>query len=336
MSRRPNIEFEGAARFFRNAVRGERGLGPLRDLPGTWRNAESNDPQKNQGNPFFGRGWNMIALPFEDGGKAPFRYRMLVNQYNEELVFDGLDGGVPNRGTNQALRKDTDQTIFAIDYQQSITQIAADDSPKSKVAGKPGLPIHHEPGFMLHIQDRTTTIQAGELNIARLASIPHGNSVLSMGVVVETKGPPSVPTFNGLPTGVGGAPGQNPYLDPYAAFSGTTPFLGIFDVTDPNKTLKDSLASFQIKRTTELRFDTKFATGNIVNIPFVERQADASEMQARFYIMDIKPVKLPNGKKVKEILAYTQLVFLDFFPRPDGVPGLIRWPHVSINVMYLA
>lgn len=330
----PNTTFEGEARFLRRAVRGEKRLGPLRELPGTWRNTESGAGESRR-NPFFGRGWNMIALPFEDGGNARFGYRMLVNRYNEELSFNDLDGEVPNRGTNQVLDLDTDQTIFAIDYQQSITQLNADDSPKSTVAGKPGLPIHHEPGFMLHIENRTTTIQAGELNIARLASIPHGNSVLAMGVVKETKGAPRVPTFNGLPTGVGGAPGQNPYLAPYDAFSGSTPFLGIFDVVDPNKTLTDSLSTFDIKKTTELIYDTKFATGNIVNIPFIERQADASEMRSIFYIMDIKPVDLPNGKKVKKILAYTQLVFLDFFPRPDGVPGLIRWPHVSINVMYL-
>jgi hypothetical protein len=27
------------------------------------------------------------------------------------------------------------------------------------------------------------------------------------------------------------------------------------------------------------------------------------------------------------------MVMLDFFPRRDGQDGLIRWPHVSINVM---
>jgi hypothetical protein len=33
------------------------------------------------------------------------------------------------------------------------------------------------------------------------------------------------------------------------------------------------------------------------------------------------------------ILQYLQIVLLDFFPRRDGLPGLIRWPHVSINTM---
>ena len=32
-------------------------------------------------------------------------------------------------------------------------------------------------------------------------------------------------------------------------------------------------------------------------------------------------------------LQYLQIVFLDFFPRRDGMPGVIGWPHVSINTM---
>ena len=33
------------------------------------------------------------------------------------------------------------------------------------------------------------------------------------------------------------------------------------------------------------------------------------------------------------LLAYSQFIFLDFFARRDGRPGLIRWPHISINIM---
>ena len=28
-----------------------------------------------------------------------------------------------------------------------------------------------------------------------------------------------------------------------------------------------------------------------------------------------------------------KVVLLDFFPRRDGMPGLIRWPHISVNTM---
>jgi hypothetical protein len=32
-------------------------------------------------------------------------------------------------------------------------------------------------------------------------------------------------------------------------------------------------------------------------------------------------------------LQYLQIVMLDFFPRRDGLPGRIGWPHVSINTL---
>ena len=57
-------------RRYEKAKTGAKELGPLRLLPGTW-----------QGK---GTGWNMIALPF-DG--ALFKYRILMNQYDETLNF---------------------------------------------------------------------------------------------------------------------------------------------------------------------------------------------------------------------------------------------------------
>ena len=32
-------------------------------------------------------------------------------------------------------------------------------------------------------------------------------------------------------------------------------------------------------------------------------------------------------------MQYVQVVMLDFFPRRDGLPGRISWPHVSINTL---
>lgn len=50
------------------AQRDDPGLGPLKLLPGKWKNLP-------------GRGWNMIALPFVAPKEAnfPFNYRLLVN-----------------------------------------------------------------------------------------------------------------------------------------------------------------------------------------------------------------------------------------------------------------
>ena len=74
-----------SGRYVGPAKPGDESLGPLKDLPGTWANLPD----------LPGRGWNMIALPFDSGR---FDYRLLLNQYNEKLVFKTVDKGVPNRG----------------------------------------------------------------------------------------------------------------------------------------------------------------------------------------------------------------------------------------------
>ena len=96
-------------------------LGVLQLLPGTW----SNMPD------MIGRGWNAIALPFASD-MSGIDYRLLVNQYNEVLKFTLVDKGVKNRGIQRGTPSfNTDQVLVALDYEQRIQQIAADDFPPS-------------------------------------------------------------------------------------------------------------------------------------------------------------------------------------------------------------
>ena len=76
---------------------------------------------------------------------------------------------------------------------------------------------------------------------------------------------------------------------------------------------------------------TKVETAGIVNIPFIVKQANAAEMISTFWIMELDAPG-PDGHP-QLVMQYLQIVLLDFFPRRDGMPGLIRWPHVSINTM---
>lgn len=305
-------------------------LGKLRRLPGTWVNAK-----KGKVTGFEGRGWNMIALPFEEPG-GNLDYRMLVNQYNEVIEFEQIDGPVPNRGIDRQANVNTDQALFALDYQQAIVQIAVSDHPETdeSTRGPEGGAIHHEPGFFLSIVDRRTD----DLDIARLATIPHGNSVLAMGRSRVFSGKPTVEEVNGLP--IGATQDLNsPYLVPYVAFSGPNAFKGKvpppfpgFDVVEPSSLLQLGIDGLDVKETTELKFDTKLQTGGIVNTPFVVKQADATEMTATFYIMELNDVDEATGES-KFALAYIQVVLLEFFERFDNQPGLIKWPHVSINTL---
>lgn len=307
---------QNRGRIIEYAKAGDKELGPLKHLPGVWKNLPN----------LPGRGWNMIALPFVPPPSNPPRpnYRLLLNQYNEELKFTLVDKGVPNRGIlrNPGGAVQTDQFIAALDYDQSIVQIAAADSPDSGKAGNPGLAIHREPGLWLHMLNETTD----ELNIARLGTIPHGDSVLALGSGKKSEGPPNIFDVNGLPIGVNQDLNSS-YLSPYKHFHDHL-FQGLFDPTIPNDLLKKANQGINIKKTTTLSVDTS-TSGGISNIPFIVKHANATSMKCTFWIQEV----LQDDGTTKLRLQYSQVVMLDFFPRQDGLPGLIEWPHVSINTL---
>ncbi|MFN2199704.1 MAG: heme-binding protein [Caldilineaceae bacterium] len=349
-----------ANRRIEPAVTGDPELGPLKLLPGTWANIRIDDRRADSDgpNPFFGngasplngRGWNMIALPFfRDAGGPP--YRLLMNQYNEVLQFDTVDDKVPNRGINFGDGENTDQAVAALDYTQQIRQIKADDDvtqhtlkddvdPEQGKALIDELPIHHEPGFFLHMKQQTVN----DFTIARLATIPHGNAANAIGKFVEIDEPPTIPDLSGLPEGASTfdvedavepdfpVEAERVYLGPYRHFI-ENKFLNLFGPKNGNELLQAGLGpeKSKIKKTTELHFDTDVAEGGIHNIPFIERQADAALMRSTFWIMELDEDG-PFGEP-RLLLAYSQFVFLDFFQRRDGRTGLIRWPHISINMM---
>jgi hypothetical protein len=305
------------------------------------------------------QGWNLIALPFPP---APDKFRLLMNQYGETLRFDVPDKGVPNRGlvpdtmgATADPSDETDQLIDAIAYEQIVIQKEVEDFPTSSVREKNGNPIHHEPGFFLQLlnhipighteEDGKKNGPDEELKIARLATIPHGNSVLAMGTVQFIAGAPNIPDENALPERINNIDvNTNTFLSPYRHFEdnhffGNVPptvpgFPGFFP-TDANAILKFANPGSRVKRTTVLHFDTKFRneqlTGTpISNIPFITREADTTEVHATFWIMEL--LKDDESAPAEFIMQYSQTVYLEFFDSDE--PGKrIRWPHVSINTL---
>ncbi|MCI5159263.1 MAG: hypothetical protein D3906_12690 [Candidatus Electrothrix sp. AUS1_2] len=108
------------------------------------------------------------------------------------------------------------------------------------------------------------------------------------------------------------------------------PFHG-FDPVEPWKLLEEANKGVEIVRTTVLDVDSAVETGGIVNIPFIVKQANAASMRSFFWIQELAETDAKGNPKLR--LQYLQVVMLDFFPREDGMPGLIRWPHVSINTL---
>lgn len=289
-------------------------LGPLADLERTWKSLNGN------------HGWNMIALPFgaTPSTPSPLGYRLLLNQYDETLEFTHVDGPVENRGIDNGAPGD--QQLGALSYVQDITQIAAADQPDSGgLAGNPGLGIHHEPGLWLHVINE----QTDGIDIARLSTIPHGDSVLALGRSSTVDGAPTIPDISGLPIGTT-TDLNSPYLAPYKHFQDNL-FEGVFDPVHPNALLTAANQGVNIESTTVLTVDTTIRSGGILNIPFVERQADAAHMNATFWIQRLAEKDGNGNNRLR--LQYSQVVILEFFSRTDGHPGRIQWPHVSIDTL---
>ncbi len=350
---------EQYTRSYEMAKTGSKELGPLGLLPGKWEGK--------------GAGWNMIALPFDN---ADFKFRILMNQYDEKLEFTTVSDNVENRGLKGVLENsnnppespEDDQFVVALDYQQSIEQKKAEDNPCSgSLAGDSGKPIHHEPGLWLYMKNLRATdkdvtgapeggieIVDAVIEVARLASIPHGNSVLALGTATSENGMPIIPPMSGLPIGRfedlaslgydvltdNGNGTPDPYLAPYKHYI-ENPFMGDvcgvpgfpgFNPRDMNEILRFANNGFDIERTTILTVDTTRSDAGIVNAPFVTKQAEPVSMKSTFWIQELKEKDVAGLPKLR--LQYSQVVMLDFFrPREDGLPNRARWPHISINTL---
>jgi len=318
-------------------------LGPLEPLLGVW-----------TGN---GTGWNMIALPFHGAPPPPagFKFRLLMNQYSEELQFIFVDDDVPNRGLSRVGASDPDQFVVTLDYQQKIAQVIAEDRPPSVFAGAPGLPIHHEPGLWLYEKNRRSNddhiiddqVSELEIKVARLASIPHGNSVLAIGTAVEYKGMPKIPPLSGLPSGRFEdvkTPDydfkSDPYLEPYKhyidnPFMGTVPSGGSFpgfSPADMNEILRFANEGVKITKTTVLTVDSTRKQAGIRNVPFSVREAEPVSMKSTFWIQELEETDTTGRPRMR--LQYSQVVMLNFFrPREDEFPERVAWPHISIATL---
>lgn len=317
-------------------------LGPLEPLLGVWTGK--------------GTGWNMIALPFHDPS-TPFLFRLLMNQYDEELIFTFVDDDVPNRGLRRPdvpAGDGPDQFVVTLDYQQKIVQRVAEDRPDSGgLAGKKGLPIHHEPGLWLYDTNRRAKddqiigddVTEVELDVARLASIPHGNSLLALGKSAYHRGMPKIPPLSGLPTGRFEnvlTPAydfkSDPYLEPYKHYidfpfmgNQVPPFPG-FSPADMNQILRFANQNVDIVRTTTLTVDTTRKKAGIRNAPFSVREAEPVSMKSTFWIQELAEKDVNGNPRMR--LQYSQVVMLNFFhPRQDEFPERFQWPHISIATL---
>ncbi|HUO28048.1 MAG TPA: heme-binding protein [Bryobacteraceae bacterium] len=136
-------------------------LGLLKDFAGTW----------------HGTGFNLIARPDFEGNANLY---LQLNQTQETLKLDPIGSSIPNRGFGQ-----DDIELFGLTYLQKISDAAT------------GGAMHIEPGLWV-TQPNTTyppeAAPAGSQIVARMGTIPHGNSLLAQGTASAFAGPPVLKT----------------------------------------------------------------------------------------------------------------------------------------------
>ena len=278
-------------------------LGPLSYLPGTW----------------TGAGFNNIWRPLHGvTGQDHFLELNLTDETNE---FSAISGQIPNRGLLQP-----DLVMFGIHYLQQIKDANV------------GAALHIEPGLWLTIPE--TSNPAEPPTVARLASIPHGTTILAQGTSRGFEGAPAIPDMNMVPIdNKTGSPlnfgemdlsKSTPYRSSGRQMDGITQDM----VLNPATVLTAATAGQTILATRELRVSTRPSApvvgGGTSNTAFLVGapgegngpNANAVKVEATFWI---EVVQGEGGLPAFHQLQYAQTVFLDF--------NNVTWPHVTVATL---
>jgi hypothetical protein len=262
-----------------------------------------------------GKGFNTIWRP---NTLASGQDRFLeLNLTDETLEFTVVSGGIPNRGLLQS-----DITMGGLTYLQKISDVNL----------PPPNGLHIEPGVWLNVP--ATTNPPVSASIARLASIPHGTTILAQGIASSSNGPPLIPAINLNPFPIGNPGAASPFpeqsLATQTAFRTGPP--GINGVTQamidkPNSALTAALSGQTISETITLQVSTSdlpVEGGGTANTAFLAGgpggpNADAALVTATFWLETIEGSPNPTQ------LQYSQTVLLNF----NG----LSWPHVTVATL---
>lgn len=289
---------------------------PLDALVGTW----------------SGPGFNAIWRPHFPA--APQDRFLELNATAETLTFSAINGAIPNRGLLQP-----DINMFGVTYHQQISDTE-----------QPPNGLHNEPGIWAVVPQTTDPLEGP--TVVRMASIPHGTTILAQGTVLTVQGPPIIHDNDIIPFGLNGG---HPVKSDFATAEGIFPELNLSTATqfrsmspsvtqqmveNPNSVLQAVLGAHHISSTTALIVatdDNPVPGGGTSNTAFLQggaagasqANAIASVVTAIFWIETIAGNGHGNGHGNGNDghlqLQYTQTVMLDF----NG----LRWPHVTVATL---
>ena len=272
-------------------------LGPLAGLAGNW----------------AGQGFNVIwrPHPLKPSGQDRF---LELNVTSEQLDFGPALRGIPNRGLLQP-----NISLAGLHYLQQIADANTHNNQ------------HFEPGLWVTVPQ--TSDPQEPRTVARLASIPHGTTILLQGTAHTAAGGPTIPAVSIKPFTIG-HPAQT--IDfPEQTLATATQFrtsgVGLTGITqqmvnNPNSVLH-SAPSPQIASTTTLQVESRDASlpgGGTANIAFLTGTKDgpnavAASVTATFWLETVQ------GDPGPRRLQYSQLVLLNF----NG----LSWPHVTVATL---
>ena len=280
---------------------GQSRLGPLTDLPGLWK----------------GKGFNMIWRPNHTPGQDRF---LELNLTDEQIEFVEIPGEIPNRGLLQQ-----DILMFGVRYLQSISDL------------NNGAGLHIEPGIWATVP--LTSDPSVPPSVVRMASIPHGTTVLAQGLAIPDVKAPIIDPADITPFLIGNPAKKFPF--PESDLSTPTQFRSppadIVNITqtmvdNPNSVLTAALAGQTVKHTVVLQVSSNASTpiigGGTSNTAFLEGapghgpNANAADVTSTFWIETIAGT---GGSPDFLQLQYTQRVLLNF----NG----LSWPHITVATL---
>jgi hypothetical protein len=191
----------GAPRYGHDVVSMAVNLGPLANLAGTWK----------------GTGFSQMWRPDNNDpasyNPTPQNRFLQLNATRERTTFSVIPNAIPNRG----VANQPDITIYGLHYLQSIN----DGDPKK--FPNHGEALHIEPGLFLNVpasgyMSDGIAVPNGNIQpatIVRLASIPHGVTVMMQGPApsaTPVAGPPFIPDIYPIPELPAFAPPYSPPL----------------------------------------------------------------------------------------------------------------------------
>ncbi|MWB93263.1 hypothetical protein GON26_02735 [Flavobacterium sp. GA093] len=293
-------------------------LGVLETLIGTW----------------VGPGFNLIEVPnmnqAKPGPPPADKFKIILNSTAETFTFSSIGGDIINRGNAQ-----TDIAFMGLHYLQQVDDV-------NLPSGQNG--IHLETGLFLNLPSGTDPLV--QPSIARLGSIPHGDSLLAQGTFFTVNGGPKFEVADPTPFFIQNGVRVNDTSETYLSQlknAVAPPGIPQEVIMNPNILLENAIAGQNITQTIVILLDANpidgvanagvtAPVGGITNIPFVNVNANANSLSAIFWI---ETVQNPDGTTFLQ-LQYTQTVILDFpVFAPDGSVVEIKWPHISVATLRL-